>query len=697
MILVLIFFCREMYCKLMIGMRKGTATRKVFDRALQSLPITQHENIWKLYITWVKDFGVEETAIRVYRRYLMFDSSHRESFVQYLQSREQYSEATRQLAICVNDDHYISPSGLTKHQMWMNLCDMCASHPEEISTTLKVESIIRSGIARFSDEVGRLWTKLADYYICLGQFEKARDVYEEAIQAVVTVKDFTITFDCYAKFEESLLMAKMQNMNEENELEDGLEKVISSSDTAEKKTNEMDVELRLARLEHLMDSRPILLNSVVLRQNPHNVNEWHKRVKLMGKDDLNRVLMTYMEAIKAIDPKVVVGKLSSIWLGLARFYESHDDLENARNVMSKATQVEYRNVDELAHVWCSWAEMELKHANYDNALSVMQQAVLEPHSSKKRRQAYAAAIGKTAAKGSHDTEQEDMSNYSVADRLHKCVKVWNLYLDLEESLGTIETCRAAYDKVMDLKVVTPKMILNYVGFLEDNNLYEDSFRVFERAVTLFAYPHLYPIWTTYLDKFIARYEGTKLERLRDLFEECVKKLPAEFAAEIYIKYANAEEKYGLARHALAVYDRGTKAVPEAKRMDMYRLYIKKIEQYYGVTKTRPVFENAISLLPDDNARLLCLEYAEMETKLGEIDRARGIYQHGSQFADPRRDNINSYWKKWKSFEENHGNEDTFRDMLRIQRSVESAFSQVTFTSYDCLSVFLSNCSFFQSR
>lgn len=37
---------------------------------------------------------------------------------------------------------------------------------------------------------------------------------------------------------------------------------------------------RLARLEHLMARRPELLSSVMLRQNPHNVHEWHKRVKL---------------------------------------------------------------------------------------------------------------------------------------------------------------------------------------------------------------------------------------------------------------------------------------------------------------------------------------------------------------------------------------------------------------------------------
>lgn len=45
-------------------------TRKVFDRALRALPITQHHRIWPLFLEFVKTNNIPETAIRVYRRYL---------------------------------------------------------------------------------------------------------------------------------------------------------------------------------------------------------------------------------------------------------------------------------------------------------------------------------------------------------------------------------------------------------------------------------------------------------------------------------------------------------------------------------------------------------------------------------------------------------------------------------------------------
>lgn len=172
------------YCTLLVSMKKGTSTRRAFDRALQALPITQHQNIWELYVEWVRDYGVEETAVRVYRRFLMYDPSKREDFVKYLEGVGHFEEAARQLAICVDDDHYISPSGQTKHQMWLKLCDICANHPDSVSSTLNVEAIIRSGIARFSDEVGKLWCRLADFYVRQGQFEKSRDIFEEAINSI---------------------------------------------------------------------------------------------------------------------------------------------------------------------------------------------------------------------------------------------------------------------------------------------------------------------------------------------------------------------------------------------------------------------------------------------------------------------------------------------------------------------------------
>lgn len=78
------------------------------------------------------------------------------------------------------------------------------------------------------------------------------------------------------------------------------------------------------------------------------------------------------------------------------------------------------------------------------------------------------------------------------------------------------------------------------------------------------------------------------------------------------------------------------------------------------------------VLPDRQTAEMCLRFAALERKLGEIDRARAIYAHASQFCDPR---VNpQFWTEWNSFEIDTGSEDTFREMLRIKRSVQAQFN-----------------------
>jgi pre-mRNA-splicing factor SYF1 len=151
--------------------------------------------------------------------------------------------------------------------------------------------------------------------------------------------------------------------------------------------------------------------------------------------------------------------------------------------------------------------------------------------------------------------------------------------------------------------------------------------------------------------------------------------PVDAVKPLYLQYAKLEEEYGLAKRAMKVYDQATKAVPNNEKLSMYEIYIARAAEIFGVPKTREIYEQAIeSGLPDKDVKTMCLKYAELEKSLGEIDRARGIYVFASQFADPRSDG--DFWNKWHEFEVQHGNEDTFREMLRIKRSVSASYSQV---------------------
>ena len=74
------------------------------------------------------------------------------------------------------------------------------------------------------------------------------------------------------------------------------------------------------------------------------------------------------------------------------------------------------------------------------------------------------------------------------------------------------------------------------------------------------------------------------------------------------------------------------------------------------------------MLKGDDLLELGVKFAELEKKLGEIDRVRAIYLHVSQFCDPNYDKL-GFWKLWEGFELRHGNIDTFKEFKKVWRSV----------------------------
>lgn len=69
--------------------------------------------------------------------------------------------------------------------------------------------------------------------------------------------------------------------------------------------------------------------------------------------------------------------------------------------------------------------------------------------------------------------------------------------------------------------------------------------MYERGIDLFGFPIAFDIWTLYLNTFVSRFGGEKLERTRELFESAVEKVPPKYAKSFYLMYAKHEEEFGL--------------------------------------------------------------------------------------------------------------------------------------------------------
>jgi len=563
-----------------------------------------------------------------------------EDFIELLIEERLYTEAVKKYMEILNNPKFRSKHGKGHYQLWSEMVDLLVTHAMGIETGddigIDVERIIRSGIERFADQRGKLWSGLATYWITRGNFERARDVFEEGITTVMTVRDFTLVFDSYTEFEESIIGALMDSAasrSDKGVVDEGAD---------------FDLDIRMMRFEQLMDRRPFLINDVLLRQNPNNVPEWEKRIVLWG-DNKREVVQTYADAIAAVQPKKAVGQFYELWANYAKFYERGGDLHNARIIMEKAIRVPFKSVAELADMWIEWAEMELRNENFEEAVKIMAKAIQAPKRS---------------------TVDYFDETLTPQQRVHKSWKLWSFYVDLVESVGTLEETKRVYERIFELRIATPQTVVNYANLLEENKYFEESFKIYERGLDLFSYPVAFELWNLYLTKAVDRKIG--IERLRDLFEQAVEGCPPRFAKVLYLMYGNLEEERGLARHAMRIYERATRAVSDEDRADMFNFYITKSASNFGLPSTRPIYERAIAALPDKEARDMCLKFADMEKRLGEIDRARAIYGHASQFCDPRTSP--NFWSKWEAFEVQHGNEDTFKEMLRIKRSVQAQYN-----------------------
>lgn len=577
------------YCQFLIEQRLITQTRKTFDRALMSLPVTQHEKIWDVYIDWVTNLPITQTAICVYKRYLKFNPDAREDFVYFLLSNGRHKDAMLNIISLLDDDLFHSRKGKSKFDYWIMLCEIITKQTDKVKE-FDCESIIRHGLNKYTDEVGRLWVALCNYYIKQGLFEKARDVFEEALSKVSTARDFSIVFNSYLKFEEEMVstIIKISNENEddEDEYDSQLEKLIdtsfsqlgihnSESSLVRKEFNrnaldEMNIEAKMNlelnvkffRLTNLIERRPFLLSDALLRQNPHNIKEWLKRVKLC-KDDKELTIQTFEKAVMTVDPIKAFGRYDSLWIEYGKHYERINQIGKANEIFIRAINSnKFKSIDQLTNIWCEFAEMHLRCNNYNDAYQII----------------------KTSC-----TARPDKSDRGQSLNVTHSLRLWSLYVDLEEKLGTFENVKSIYQRMIEMKLANTKIIFNFCDFLEKNMYFEETFKVYEQALNFFTWPSLYDIWVIYLTKFVERYKGEKIERARDLFEQVLSTCPKDKIKIFYYMYADLEEKYGLLNNSIRILDKGCTEVLKEDRPEIYSVLISKTANFFGITKTRNVF------------------------------------------------------------------------------------------------------------
>ena len=153
------------YAKFLGKQKLVWAIWSVYDRALSSLSLLQNKLIWGAYFEWADIIDSASLKKHLYERYVIYDPSSIEDYLNFLIEEAYVKEAAYLYLKMIQDPNFKSKWGDSKHSLWMQLCEILAKNPEIMPNA---EEIIWHGLRKYSDEVGKLWIYLADYFSRLG-------------------------------------------------------------------------------------------------------------------------------------------------------------------------------------------------------------------------------------------------------------------------------------------------------------------------------------------------------------------------------------------------------------------------------------------------------------------------------------------------------------------------------------------------
>ena len=662
------------YIQFMMEQNSITKTKIIFNKALQAIPITQHKKLWDIYIPWVESLiGCHKSKIEIFKRYIKFNPDYKEKFINYLIGIKEFNLAIHLIIEILNEENFYSKENKSQYYYWILLCQIINNYPEDLNLSkynkeLNVDKVIRHGIKKYTDEVGNLWVTLANYYIKMGLIEKAREIFEEALEKILTPRDFSLIYNSYLNFEQEMMKQNLfynndinndnyeltdnkENKNlqslELNELENALNELNIKESDDNKKEEKFKKEKLLEkqsqdksnlqkfnfiRVNNLIQRRPFLKNSTILRRNPNNVSEWLKRIELMKeKKDLNLIKNLYEECLNTIKINLAYGRLSEIYISYANFFEENNNIKKANEIYYKGCNLNFKNTEENVNMWCLWCEMNVRQKRYQDAYHIIKFICT--------------------------------NNANKYYKYNKNIKLWSLYVDLEMNLNQNNEKQIIYiySKMIEYKIANIETIFNFIIYLESIKNYEKIYNIYEQSLDLFRWPNSYDICICYLVDFINHYKSDKTEIFRDIIQNII--ILSGHLKIFYYIYAFYEEKYGLYNHCIDILKEASQNVKEEEKPEIHSVIIAKCAKYFGIGKVRLAFDDAMNNLEKSYVLEIGLKYISIEIKLKEINRARGIFKYlGKLFNPDNKEYKEEFWEMWDNFEKIYGDSITYQEM-----------------------------------
>ncbi|XP_076317775.1 pre-mRNA splicing factor crn isoform X2 [Tachypleus tridentatus] len=395
----------------------------------------------------------------------------------------------------------------------------------------------------------------------------------------------------------------------------------------------------------------------------------------------------------------------SNWIKYAQWEESQKEIQRARSVYERALDVDHRNVT----LWLKYAEMEMRHRQVNHARNLWDRAVsILPRVNQfwykysymeemlgnipGTRQIFERWMEWEPDEQPWLTYIKFELRYKELERarniyerfviVHPEIKNWIRYARFEEQNGYISNARKVFERAVEFygeEYMDEKLFVAFAKF-EENQREHDRVRVIYK----YALDHipkekaqeLFKNYTIHEKKYGDRagIEDVIVSKRRFQYEEEVKSNPHNYDAWFdYLRLMESEGNIDVTRE---VYERSIANVPPSKEKRYWRRYVYLWINYAlyeelevgDMDQTRQVYQACLQLIPHKvftfaKIWLLAAQFeirqknltaarkllfAELETILGDIGRARAIYEIAIN--QPRLDMPEVIWKGYIDFE-----------------------------------------------
>ncbi|KAG7302199.1 hypothetical protein JYU34_013673 [Plutella xylostella] len=320
------------------------------------------------------------------------------------------------------------------------------------------------------------------------------------------------------------------------------------------------------------------------------------------------------------------------WIKYAKFEENHGFINGARKVFERA--VEFFGDEDLdERLFIAFAKFEENQKEHDRARVIYKYALdhIPKERNKELYKAYTIHEKKygdrsgiedvIVSKRKYMYEQEVIENPTNYD-------AWFDYIRLVENESNVDVIRDTYERAIA-------------------NVPPSKDKQFWRR-------YIY-LWINYA--LYEELEAEDLERTRQVYRTCLELIPHKIFtfSKIWLMYAQFEVRCKDLKQARKTLGLALGMCPRDK---LYRGYIDLEIQLREFDRCRILYQKFLEYGPENC--ITWIKFAELETLLGDIDRARSIYEIA--VAQPRLDMPELLWKSYIDFEVSQGETEKARQL-----------------------------------